>query len=51
MKKSLSRALQVLALIAYFSGTLADYPDAQSGELFVLNGHALSVLLLAISVP
>ncbi len=39
--------LQVLAMIAYFNGTMADYPDAQPGELFVLNGHALSVLLMA----
>jgi len=41
--------LQFLAAIAYFYGVMVDYPEAQSGELLIVNGHALSVLMLAVS--
>lgn len=42
-------ALQLLALLAYFHGVIEQDWEPMPGELLLLNGHALSVLLMAIS--
>lgn len=42
-------ALQLLALLAYFHGLTEQNWEPIPGELLLLNGHALSVLLMAIS--
>ncbi|MGQ0801858.1 MAG: DUF2339 domain-containing protein [Pseudomarimonas sp.] len=42
-------ALQLLALLAYFHGLIEQNWEPLPGEMLLLNGHALSVLLMALS--